>query len=285
MKKVMLAVLVLALLPAAAIAKKTTYIVTDHRFNYVKLVEVSKKEISELGITHPRELDEARMRAILSTIKMSRRHVLNKEVDTQEVFNESSINYLAPAFVKAFREAKDNEKVIFSYLMKNPFFILRNDRLNLGSAWIHDDQLHIKFSKLYAKVTGDTDAKGTEAKAIARSRGLRIDLQFEPGQEMGEKDPEELVVDLNHNFEGDAAAIAAAKPEETQKETKSKKKGKKDVAKADEAQAADAAAATAAPVPADDVKARLEKLDQLKKDKLITNKEYQEKKKEILKDL
>jgi hypothetical protein len=284
MKKVLMLVLIAGLVPSFAAAKKTTYIVTNHRFNYVKLVEVNKKEISQLGITQPRELDEARMRAIFSTIKMSRRHVLNKEVDTQEVFNESSINYLSPAFVKAFREAKDNEKVIFSYLMKNPIFILRDDRLNLGAAWIHNDELHIKFDKLYAKVTGDTDAKGSEAKAIARSRGLRIDLEFAPGQQMGEKDTEELVVDLNHNFEGDAAAVAAAKPEETQKETKSKKKGKKDVAKADEAQAADAAAAGAT-AQADDVKTRLEKLDQLKKDKLITNKEYQEKKKEILKDL
>ena len=282
MRKVVVLVLIAALWSSIAVAKKTTYIVTDHRFNYVKLVEVNAKEAGELGITQPRDIDDARMRAMLASIKMSRRHVISKEVDTQEAFDERSINYLAPALAKAFRQGSSNEVVVFSFLMKNPHFILRDDRLNLGRAWIHDNELHVKFDKLYAKLTGDTDAKGNEAKAIARARGLRTDLEFGPGQQAGEKNPEELVIDLNHDFVSDATAIAAKAPAETEKETKSKKKGKKDIAKAEDQAATAAPAATA---PADDVKGRLEALEQLKKDKLITEKEYKEKKKEILKDL
>lgn len=283
MRKAVFFALIAVMLPSYAIAKKTTYIVTNHRFNYVKLVELSAKDVSKLGgITQPKDIDEAKMRAVLKTVKMSRRHLFSKEIDSQEVFDDSSINYLAPALSKAFRDAKDNEKVVFSYLMKNPFFIIRNDRLNLGSAWIHDNELNIKFDKLYAKVTGNTDARGNEAKAVANSRGVRIDLEYGPGQAAGEKDPEVLVVDLNHDFEPDAAAIASA--EQAEKDAKSKKKSKKEVAKA-EAAASAAAAPAATTAQGDDVKGRLEKLEQLKNDKLITNKEYQEKKKEILKDL
>lgn len=287
MRKAVFFALIAVMLPSYAVAKKTTYIVTNHRFNYVKLVELSAKDVSKLGgITQPKDIDEAKMRAVLKTVKMSRRHLFSKEIDSQEVFDDSSINYLAPALSKAFRDAKDNEKVVFSYLMKNPFFIIRNDRLNLGSAWIHDNELNIKFDKLYAKVTGNTDARGNEAKAVANSRGVRIDLEYGPGQQAGDKDPEVLIVDLNHDFETEAAAIASA--EQTEKEEKAnKKKSKKEVAKAEQTAPAASPAATPAQTATqgDDVKARLEKLEQLKNDKLITNKEYQEKKKEILKDL
>ncbi len=283
MKKVMLLALIASLLPVSAMAKKTTYIVTNHRFNYVKLVEVKQKEADERGITQPKEFTEAQIRAVLSSVKMSRRHLMSKEVDTQEAFNESSINFLAPALVKAFREAKSTDEVVFSFLMKEPFFILRNDRLNLGRTWIHDNEMHITFDKLYAKVTGDVDARGHEAKAVTNSRGIRIELELQPGQTMDVKNSEELVVDLGHDFEADVAVADAAKAAEPQKEKKSKK-SKKEVAKA-EAEAEQAAAAAVPAQGTQDVKTRLENLEQLKKDKLITDREYKEKKKEILKDL
>lgn len=289
MKKVMLIVLVAALLPVSAIAKKTTYIVTNHRFNYVKLVEVKSREASERGMTQPKEIDGEQMRAILESIKLSRRHLLNKDVDTQDAFNDSSVNFLAPALVKAFRAATPDDEVVFSFLMKEPIFIMRNDRLNLGTAWIRDNELHIKFEKLYAKLEGDTDARGNEGKEIANARGLRIDLDLQPGQTMDVKDPDELVVDLGHNFSTDVAAADAekAKAEQAEKD-KAAKKGKRQMAKTQEP--AEAAPAAAAPATTSvskvaDVQQRLQTLDQLKKDNLITDKEYQEKKKEILKDL
>lgn len=284
MKKAILFALIVSLLPVSAIAKKTKYITSNHRFNYVKLVELKPREADARAMTQPMELDEGQMRAILESIKLSRRHVLSKEVDSQDAFNESSINFLAPALVKAFREATSSDEVVFSFLMKEPFFILRNDRLNLGTAWIRENEMHIKFSKLYAKVTGDTDARGHEAKAIANSRGLGIDLELQPGQTMDVTDPEELVVDLGHNFSTDVAAAEAAKAAEPQKEKKSKK-GKKEVAKAEEPAQAATEAEQASADKSVDVQQRLERLEQLKKDKLITNKEYKEKKKEILKDL
>lgn len=280
MKKLIFFALVLALLPASALAKKTTYIVTNHRLNYVKLVEVKQSVAEKRGMSHPAEVTEAQMRDMLKSIKLSRGHLWSKEVDTQDTFSESSINFLAPAFVRAFREATPTDEVVFSYLIKDPFFIIRNDRLNLGKAWIHDNQLYIDFQKLYAKVTGNLDARGGEAKAVASARGLRIDLDLQPGQQMDVDDPKILVVDIGHNFAGDAAAVTAAAPEET-KETKGKKKSKKEVAKAEDAAAAPAAA-TDKP---DDAQLRLERLDHLRKDGLISEKEYKEKKKEILKDL
>lgn len=282
MRKIVFVVVIAAFLPMSAFAKKTTYITTNHRLNYVKLVEVKQSVAEKRGMTHPKEIDEGKIGDILKSIKLSRRHLWSKEVDTQDAFNESSINYLTPAFARAFREAAPTEEVVFSFLMKEPLIVIRNDRINLGRAWVHDNELNIKFDKLYAKVTGNLDARGNEAKAVANARGLRIDLDLQAGQQMAVNDPEVLVVDLGHDYAADIAAAAATQTPEETKETKSKKK-KKEVAKAEEAVAA--AAGTAEADKSDDMKLRLERLDHLRKEGLITGKEYKEKKKEILKDL
>jgi len=293
MKKVLVALLVASFLPAAAFAKKTTYVVTNHRLNYVKLVEVKAKVAEKRQMTHPKELDEVRMRAVLKSIKMSRRHILNKELDTQDAFNDASINFLAPAIVKALRQATPSEEIVFSFLMKEPFFIIRNDRINIGNLWVRDNELHLRFQKLYAKVTGDIDKKGNFGEAVEQSRGLRIDLDLAPGQLMDVDDPEELVIDLAYNFEADAGAVASTEAASKAKEgatiaaEKAKKKGKKETAKAEEAALSTEAQTTAAAAKTEggDVKARLERLEELKKEKLITDREYKEKKKEILQGL
>jgi hypothetical protein len=282
MKKLIAAVLVSIIVPAYAYAAKTTYIVTNQRFNYVKLKEVSPKVAEARNMTHPYEISEEQIRGILKSIKLSKRHLASKEIDTQEVFNESAISYLAPALARAFREADSNEEIVISYLVKEPYFILRNDRLNIANLWISGNEMHLRFQKLDAKMTGDTDKRGSESKLISNARSLRTDLELGPGQTMAIGDSDQLIIDLNYNFS--AAGQQAAAPEQTEPEkAKSKKKSKKDET-AQEKSGIAAASPAAEPEPAD-IKARLERLEELKKEKLITNQEYYEKKKEILKDL
>lgn len=314
MKRIVIAIAALALLaPAAALAKKVTYIYDNHRFNFVRLEEIKPAEAVKRGMTHPIQLDEQGVRAALASINLSRAYVIKKEVDTQQVFSEAAVNFLAPNLVQAFSKARENEQVGFSYLSKEPIFILRNDRLSLGEAWVTGNELHIKFDKLYAKVTGDTDKRGNEAKAVSNAQGLRVKLEMMPGQKMGIDDPDEVVLDLNYNYAADLiaqekaknappaqrtmagetvvpageAAEGAAATTTAPAEGKKAKKSKPEAAAEKNAQASAAAPATAAPASSatKSPQERLQTLEQLKKDGLITKKEYEAKKQEILKDL
>ncbi len=299
--------LVAVLLPVAAQARKVTYIADNHRFNFVRLQEVKPKVLVQRNMTHPEQLDEQGVRAALASVMLSRAYIIKKETDSQQVFDQNAIDFLAPNLVRAFAQAKPNEEVQFGYLMKQPIFILRNDRLNLGSAWLSGSELHIKFDKLYAKVTGDTDKRGNEDKAVAKAIGLRVRLEMGPGQKMGIEDPEEVVLDINYNYaldnlnkekkttpilktmSGDTAPIPAdiasksSDPTSTvaTEETKSKK-GKK--VKADQKAVATTETPTAVPA-VKSTQERLQQLDDLKKQGLINKKEYDQKRQEILKDL
>lgn len=268
--------LVILLLAGFACAAKTTYIATNHRFNYVKLKEVKSSVAEQRAMTHPEKIDVEKLRAALTSIKLSRRHLIKEKIDTQRVFSDSAVSFLAPNLARAFEQASPMEEVVFSYLQKNPIFILRNDRINIAQAWMHDNKLHIKFLKLYAKLIGDTDKRGTERRAINRATGLRIDLELGPGQQMGITDSEELVLDLGYDFAAEPEIRKALAGESSDDKpgpaASSKGTGAKDAAAAP-------AAAAAAPTG---VKERLEMLEELKKEKLITEKEYQQKRKEIL---
>lgn len=302
MKRFVFCTLALFLTAGTAWAAKTTYVATNHRFNYVKIKEVSGPEAEGRAMTHPAKVDEQGLKAALASVNLARSYVIKKEADTQRVFNDPTIEFLAPNLVRAFAQAGPTEMVVFSYLSKNPFFIIRNDRLNICQAWIHNDELHIKFEKLYAKITGDVDKRGGEVKAIARARGLRVKLELGEGQKLGIDDPDEIVLDMHYNYAkkpeeprapegvtmagekaqpgvqpGQEPAATATAPEE--------KAPRKKEAKA--AKSKDASLAAQAPVPAPQktAKERLEELEQLKKEGLINKKEYEEKKKDILKEL
>ncbi len=293
MKRIVLLALAVCLLgPHVSYAAKTTYIATNHRFNYVKLKEVKNQVAAERNMTHPVQINEQGLREALRSVKLSRSYLIKKEVDTQSVFDDASVDFLAPNLAKAFSEANSREEVVFSYLMKNPLFILRNDRLNLGQMWISGDELHINFDKLYAKVTGDTDKRGNEGRAIARAQGLRIKLELGPGQQMSFNNPGEVILNLHYNY---AEMPEQAKPLPTTTKTMAGESvavpgmGEGQAGKASSStgatMASNSAAEAGAAMGAGSVKERLEALEVLKKEGMITNKEYMDKRKEILNDL
>lgn len=295
MKKVLFFAVTTLVFATTALAAKTTYITTNHRFNFIKLKEVGGKVAGERQMSHPATVDEQGLRAALASINLARSYLIKKEVDTQRVFDDDAINFLAPALVRAFSKAGPNEEVVFSYLSKNPFFIIRNDRLNLGQAWIHNDELHIRFDKLYAKILGDVDKRGNEAKAIAKAQGLRVQLELSTGQKLGINDADEIVLDMHTSYvklpepekpptpitmsgekpAEEVAAVPAPADKKTEKSTKKEATGTKGSVPVE------TAAVPAQKTPKD----RLEELKKLRQDGLIEKKEYEEKKKEILKEL
>jgi len=300
MKRILLSVTIICIFACTAHAAKTTYIATNHRFNYVKLKEVKGRVVEARMMTQPATIDETGLRAALASVKLARSYIIKKEVDTQRVFDDRAIDFLAPNMVRAFAKATPMENVVFSYLSKNPIVILRNDRLNIAVAWIHENELHIEFKKLFAKVTGDVDKRGGERRAASRARGLRVKLDLGPGQMMALGNPKEIILDLNYNY----IVKPEVEPEITEGVTMAGEKvplapPPADSATADEAVANEMAAAgrkaekakkagaagVAATAGKVTVEERLEKLDDLKKKGLISKKEYKSKRKEILNEL
>lgn len=289
MKRTIIAIVMMVafMVPASALAKKTTYIVTNGRLNYVKLVEVGSSVAEERSMTHPVDIPEQTLHDILASLKLSKAHLFGNETDTREVFNERAINYLAPALSRAFREAKENEEVQFSFAVKDPFFIIRNDRLTMVTAWVSGNELYLEYKKLYAKLTGDTDKRGDTSKVVGRAKGVRVSMELGPGQSMAAVGSDIMVVDLKHNFAPIATtATETARPAEEGKAAVSKrtKKSKYTKGDAEEVSSTESAEGTAAPA-ATGVSRRLEELETLRKRNLISRKEYNEKKKEILNDL
>lgn len=261
--------------PAQLMARKTTYVATNHRWNYVKVVEVKPRVAEERNMTQPVDISVAQMSDILRSLKISKQHLFGDEVTEREIFNEKAINFLAPALSQAFRDAASNEEVQFAYDVKDPKFILRNDRLTAVTAWVSGRDLYLEFNRLAEKLLGDTDKRGRESYTLSRAQGLRLSLEIGPGMTMAAVGSKTMVVDLNHSF----------RPEVASSKTTTGTAAATTTTAAND-KVSTGTTATSAPVMSDDkTTRRLEKLDMLRKRNLITNKEYKEKKAEILKDL
>lgn len=266
--------------PAFAYAAKTTYVYTDRKFHFVKRVELKKKELKDREeANHPYRFDELQLRNILANVHFSQKLILKKEVDAKEVFNKAALDFLVPHLVKAFEEAKPNEQVVFSFITGSAKLVFLENRLTLAEAWVKDNYLHIQFRKLMAKIdTTVYDKFADVSKAINRARGLRIDLELKPGQEFGDS-VDEVLLPLTAT----PTVLTSAEPQAATPK-----------AAAPQAEKVDAVVKQPEPAlkpepvvakPTSEVENRLRQLEHLKEQGLITEKEYEAKRKEILSNL
>lgn len=277
------------LLPATCLAG-ARYIYTNHRLDYVKIDSIGKKELAEKAPTQPATLSVEKVRDVLASIKLNRKLMFKKEVATQDVFNEKAVNFLAPRLVEAFQQATAEEEVIFSYLLKDPDFVFRDDKFTVAKAWMKDNEMHVEFLKLYAKLEGDYDKRGNFNKVVNRAKGIRIELEAGPGQMLGASNPHELVIDMNH--------VAVAQTTPAAQPATVTKKGKGSVVSpaaqyppapppgtSSPTQSSTGSPGSVALVPQADMQQRLRELSKLRRAKLITDEEYQAKRSEILQNL
>jgi hypothetical protein len=218
------------------------------------------------------------MKALLSSIKFNKKILLLKDIENRDLFDEKNVEFLTPYLVEAFQKAKPEEAVVVSYFTRDSKLVIQNDRLTVMRAYVKSDGLHIKFTKIYAKLLGDRTTQGA-ASASSQARGLRVTLELQEGQNRVAWDPEELVFDLNH-FAG-AAVAEKAEPAKKGK-TKKEKQGKEIVAEEAVKPVQKKTASASDDTGDKTVRDRLKELDQLKADALITDKEYQAKRKELL---
>jgi len=249
-----------AFLASPAAASQFIYKSTN-KIDFIK-IDKAKKAEKEGGLKHPYDLDPEQIRTILRSIHFNKKILILKDIENRQLFDEGDVEFLAPYLVEAFKKAGPEEAVVVSYFSRTTKLVIQNDRLTIFRAFVKDDGLHFRFSKLYAKMMGDRTTMGAE-RAAHEARGTRVSLEVQPGQNRISWDPEEMVFDLAYFVSG------GIKPVEEKPVAASKKKGKKEVASEE----------------GKSVRERLKELDQLKKDEMITEKEYQQKRKELLKDL
>lgn len=267
-------IVVLCLL-LATVSKAQAGEVIYRSTNKLDLIKLDKAKKSEAagGLSHPYTFDPVQMREILGSIHFNKNVIFLRDVEDRDLFDAGNVEFLSPYLIEAFQKAKNNEVVTVSYFTRSSKFVIQDDRLSVFRAYVKDDGLHIKFSKLYAKLLGDRTTQGAD-RAASQARGMRVSLEPQKGQDRISWDPEELVFDLHYFVPGGSAT---AKKEEIVPEKKTTKKSEQVTTKK--------SASTSMDTGEKSVKRRLEELEQLRKDELITDKEYQQKRKELIREL
>ena len=252
----------LSLVSSPALADEFIYKSTN-KIDFIKL-DRAKKEEREGGLKHPYPFGPEQIRATIRSIHFNKKILLIKDIQDRQLFSEANVEFLAPYLIEAFGKAKPEEVVVVSYFTRDTKVVIQDDRLTVFRAFVKEDGLHIRFTKLYAKMLGDRTTMGAE-RATREARGMRVALELQPGQNRISWRPEELVFDLAYFASGEAG--------EEKKLPLKNGKGKKE-ARGIESEGTGKS-----------VKDRLQELDQLKKSELITEKEYRKKRRELIEQL
>lgn len=259
------------------LAKKTTYIYRK-RANWVKLIRLSNKELAGQQLRHPcHDITVTQMVAMLKSITMNKGSLFKKGLKTLEVFNDMEARKYAPLIVKALKQAAPNQVVNVAVVHKRPYFIIRNDHISIVDIFMMEDGLHMHFEKFYAKLSGDYKQASRIDRAIKDARSSRLTLAAQKGQILL-PDANEVVLDPYFDFANQTVRPAA--------QTLAQDEGDDGSSPTDSRTASPVltpeASTNVAPIG---IEARLQKLKKLREAKLITESEYQKKKKEILKEL
>ncbi len=253
---------------AMPVAAKGEFIYkSSNKLDFIKVDEAKKAE-KEGGLKHPYTFGDEQIRAILRSLHFNKKILLLKDVENRQLFDEQNVEFLAPYLKEAFQKAGAEQAVVVSYFTRDSKFLIQNDRLSIFRAYIKEDGLHLRFTKLYAKLLGDRVTQGA-LRAAGEAHGMRVSLELQPGQNRISVKPEELVFDLNY-YGPEGRPVGEKKSKKDAKAEKAVEKTVKAKESEDNAKS---------------IRVRLKELEQLKKDELITDKEYQKKRQDLIKQL
>jgi hypothetical protein len=272
MKKAVVFIFLLTLVFVSAPVYAAKDYIYRHRANWVKVDKLSNKQLAGQQLSHPyQEISSEQMAAILLSITIKKGEIFKSEKKTIQVFSAEEAGKFAPLLVQALGQASPNEVVNMAIVHKRPYFIVRKDLISVLNIFVQGSELHLHFTKIFAKLEGDYKQASRLDRAVSKAKSVRVDIVTMPGQVLT-ADGKELIMDLGHDFLADATANP--EPETPKKDS--------EVSKAE-------TVVTTEPAPdvvqQGDMATRLKKLDQLRKEKLITKAEYQEKKFKILEEL
>lgn len=270
----------LLLCDASVWAASKNYIYRS-RANWVKLVKLSNKQLAGVELKHPVSgFSTEQINAMLQSLHMTKGAFFKKEVTSNEIFTAEEAAKYAPLLARALSQAQPNQIVNLGIVHKRPYFILRHDYISIINVFVADNGIHFNFAKLFAKLNGDYQQASNVDEQIQKAKGIRVSLEAHKGQTIL-SDQDEVILDVNYDFANDV--MLANTDEEAANQAKAAKKAAKKKSKTEDTTVAQT---TSSPTDSSsDVKSRLETLEQLKKDKLITDSEYRQKKSEILNSL
>jgi hypothetical protein len=238
------------------------------------------------------------------SLRYNKAMMLREDLKDRQIFFDVDLleKKFMPHIVEAFQKASPRQVVVISIVQKDPYFIIRNDRLNVMRTFVAADGLHIQFLKNDVKMLGDYQAHTTGTRLIEKSTSRGVTLEPQEGQNLSFNSPDEIILDLNYDF---AALVDKKEAEEETKKAEEKERSKRSKQRSPESAPAvgtstpavkGTPAAGTAPAPSTGggpasgsgsktTADRLKELKNLKDQGLITNQEYEAKKKEILSGL
>ena len=260
MKKILPLLLAGFFISSVAIAKDT-YLYKG-RIDMVR-IEKAPKALRKVGLGHPHSISEDKMRSILAAIYFDRHNTLTEDLRNKPVFDDRSVEFLTPYLVAAFERVGPQQVVHATMVVKDPKAIIRDDHLLAFTAYMKDGRLNIEFSKIFAKLTGDYQRKGAET-LLYDSNDMGATLRYRSGMAPSDTEDNIVIVDLSYDFskDEDFSRPQFVNAMKTEKE-----------------------AVTAVQVHNKTIKERLKDLKKLKEDELITDKEYERKRKELIDQL
>lgn len=235
---------------------------STNKIDFVKIEKASKDQRKAGAFQHPHDFQPEEIQKVLSSLHFNKKAILAKDMKDSRLYDDDHVTFLAPYLVEAFKKAGTEDRVIVSYFTRSSKFAVPDDRLTVFESFFKEDGLHLRFNKLYAKMLGDRTTIGA-TRAMQEARSLRVGLEIQPGQNRVSWDPEEIVVNLA--LVGTASAVEEPVAEIHEKPVKSTLPVTRSEGKS--------------------IRVRMKELEQLKKDELITNEEYQKKHDELLKQL
>lgn len=273
--------LILCVFASDALALGKNYLYRS-RASWVKLEKLGKKELAGQTLSHPAaHLTTATMEAMLMSLQMQKGQIFKKELNTTQVFNDLEAKKFAPYIVEALAQATPYQVVNISVIHKRPYFILRNDYVSNVSIFVTEKGVHFYFNKLFARLEGDYQQASNIDEALNNAKSIRVDLAAGPGQQLTMNDGKEIVLAAGFDFATGVAALKQQQADEDSEALKAKSERKQKKSKTDDVAVTSTTTSSSSTSIAD----RLRALDDLKKQKLITETEYQQKKKEILQNL
>ncbi|MBX7147600.1 hypothetical protein K1X76_00820 [bacterium] len=283
MKKIQLFTALMGLFVSFSVFAKEEYLYRRN-VNWVKINDASSKDIPLGTLKHPNNsISVEQMEGMLLSIKINKQAMFKKEVNSVDVFDAWEARQYAPLLAEGLSKAGPDQVVNFSMVHKRPIFILQKDYISIANVFVATDGVHFQFTKLYAKIEGDYQAAHDMDKALRKAHTMRLALDAGAGQMLSYNGTSEIVLDPAYDFVSQAYNRLAKAREDEEQSLRGKKAAKKEVS--EEQKLKPGVSSTPSYSNSGDPAARLKKLDTLKAQKLITDKEYQDLRKKILSEL
>ncbi len=261
------------------------------KYNSIKLEKIDEELTAGEPVDHPALLEEAKLYNMLASLRFDKKSLILKDVENIRLFGDKDLKLLTPHFLTALRKATPEQMVSFAYVkVGRNWKVMRDDRLITGKMFVRGGELYVSFTKLNAKIFGDYQRAGSE-RILQRAKDLRVSLDAKGGQRL--LNGKFIALKFNHNYHADLMRLAAderalkaAKKAEQVNDEIPLPRSTSTTAQNDVPLPASRRTAPAASAPASgDAKLRLETLEDLKNKKLISEREYKRKRKEILDSL